>query len=381
MIRTAVVFSNYGPYHLAWARSLAEVEDIKPSFIELASQQTKYPWQIDRDRVALDLRTLKQGPYEQVPFLKLYRRLTYVLADFDPEAVVVPSYSPPIMLAAARWAKKHGAVSIMISASTAWDYERVWWKESIKRFLVRRYYDAGFVGGTAGRDYLMSLGMSKEYIWGQHDAVDNDYFSNKAEQVLQRGKEYRKWAGLPERYFLYVGRFSEEKNLIRLLEAYRCYRECVSEGWGLVMVGDGPQGEELSQAAEKLDLRDVLWPGFKQIAELPIYYALASAFILPSFREPWGLVVNEAMASGLPVMVSNRCGSAWDLVSEGRNGYTFDPYDVEEMAERMLKLSGSTESERHTMSLGSQEIISGYTLELRSESLVDCIRQTVSKGR
>ena len=80
-------------------------------------------------------------------------------------------------------------------------------------------------------------------------------------------------------------------------------------------------------------------PGFKQYPELPAYYGLASAFIHASTTEQWGLVVNEAMASGLPVLVSNRCGCARDLVQEGVNGFTFDPYNVEQMAELMLKIS------------------------------------------
>lgn len=381
MIRTTVIFINYGPYHVAWARSLAGVDDIDPHFIELASEQKKYPWQIERDTIDLNFKTLVWDSYEQTSFWKLYRKLMRTLENLNPEAVVIPSYSPPIMLAAARWAKKHRAASIMIAASTEWDYERVWWKERIKRGLVRRYYDAGFVGGRASRNYLKSLGMPEEYIWGQHDAVDNDYFSNRAEHMLQRKEESSQWAGLPERYFLYVGRFSPEKNLTRLLETYGRYRQSEPGGWGLVLVGDGPQREELLQVVERLDLEDVLWPGFKQITELPLYYALAGAFILPSIREPWGLVVNEAMACGLPVLVSNRCGSAWNLVSEGKNGYTFDPYDVEEMTECMMKLSGSTEGKKLAMSEFSRKIVADYTLEQRSVSLADCIRQTVASTK
>lgn len=378
MNRTAIIVVNYGPYHMAWARSLAEVSDIEPWFIELTSEQVKYPWKTDRDSDQLNFRTLVKGAYEQTSFRQMYRKLTGVLQELNPKAVVVPSYSPPIMLAAAHWAKKNGSASIIISASTPWDYERVWWRERLKRFLVRKYYDSGFVGGRASRNYLRSLGMPDEYIWGQHDAVDNEYFRSIGEQVLRNATAYRESAGLPERYFLYVGRFSPEKNLSRLLEAYRMYREANPKGWKLVLVGEGPQGKELRQIAGNLRLTDIVWPGFRQINELPIYYALADAFILPSVREPWGLVVNEAMASGLPVLVSERCGSAWDLVAKS-NGYTFDPYDVSEIAERMLDLSQKSEAEREAMGKASQRIVSGYSLELRTASLADCIRQTTKR--
>jgi glycosyltransferase involved in cell wall biosynthesis len=146
-------------------------------------------------------------------------------------------------------------------------------------------------------------------------------------------------------------------------------------------VGDGPQREELVKTARRLDLENVVWPGFRQVDELPVYYALSSAFVLPSTSEPWGLVVNEAMASGLPVLVSNRCGSAPDLVAEGENGYTFDPYDIEELKDRMLVLSGNDEVKRYAMSEASLSIIVNYTAEVWVANLTDCIRQTLSRKR
>lgn len=381
MIRTAVVFSNYGPYVLARADALANSACIDPYFIELASELKKYPWRTEREGVARNLRTLSQHSYEQTPFRELYTKLSRVLENTDPEAVVIPSYSPPIMLAAARWAKKHGAASIMMNETTEMDHPRVWWKEEVKRYLLDQYYDAAFVGGTATREYLLKLGMSRGQIWEGYDVIDNDYFRGEAKQVRQDAEKHRKRARLPERYFLYVGRFSPEKNLPRLLEAYRLYREREPDGWRLVLVGDGPQREELHEMAVRLGLTDSVWPGFKQADVLPVYYALASAFVLPSTSEPWGLVVNEAMACGLPVLVSSRCGSAWDLVSEGHNGYTFDPCDVQEITESMLKMSASTETQRLAMGEVSKEIISEYTPDSWAENLIDCIVQTVERTK
>ena len=107
------------------------------------------------------------------------------------------------------------------------------------------------------------------------------------------------------------------------------------------MLGDGPLRDSLNSQLSTLNLHThVQMPGFKQYPDLPAYYGLATAFIHASTTEQWGLVVNEAMASGLPVLVSNRCGCAADLVQEGVNGFTFDPYNVEELAQLMLKLSG-----------------------------------------
>ena len=165
-------------------------------------------------------------------------------------------------------------------------------------------------------------------------------------------------------FFLASARFIEKKNLIRLIEAYARYRQkaetlktenlkskpelgsqqsVVSSSvvpWSLVVLGDGALRSSLESQVSSLGLADfVRMPGFKQYPELPAYYAHAGAFIHASTTEQWGLVVNEAMASGLPVLVSNRCGCAQDLVQDGVNGFTFDPYNVEQLAQLMLRIS------------------------------------------
>jgi glycosyltransferase involved in cell wall biosynthesis len=112
----------------------------------------------------------------------------------------------------------------------------------------------------------------------------------------------------------------------------------------------------------------VITPGFVQYPELPTYYGLAEAFVLPSTTEQWGLVVNEAMAAGLPVLVSNRCGCAADLVHEGRNGYTFDPYDVDELAGLLVRIS-SDDCSRKAMGEAGKEIISSWSPDTFAKSL------------
>ena len=166
------------------------------------------------------------------------------------------------------------------------------------------------------------------------------------------------------RYFLASARFVEKKNLARLIQAYGLYRQNAeaknpslnhpTEGlngasrntdqspWDLVLLGDGPLKPELCRLISAGRLTGhVHLPGFKQYDELPLYYGLASAFVHASSTEQWGLVVNEAMASALPVLVSNRCGCAQELVAEGVNGFSFDPSCVEQLAALMQKLSAA----------------------------------------
>ena len=239
-----------------------------------------------------------------------------------------------------------------MSESTDWDDRRVLWKECIKRKLTGMCASA-LVGGKPHRDYMVKLGMPAEQSFLGYDAVDNGYFSAMAEQSRKRKAENRRNYGLPEHYFLASARFIEKKNLRRLIQAYARYRQLeqtsdlrppTSDLWSLVLLGDGPLRPDLCRLISDLSLQHcVQLPGFKQYPDLPAYYGCAQSFIHASTTEQWGLVVNEAMASGLPVLVSNRCGCAQDLVQEGVNGYTFDPYNVEQMAELMLKISSAHE--------------------------------------
>jgi glycosyltransferase involved in cell wall biosynthesis len=148
-----------------------------------------------------------------------------------------------------------------------------------------------------------------------------------ADWARRRAVEERLRLGLPEKYFLASSRFIEKKNLIRLVEAFAGYRRATGAGaWDLVLLGDGHLRQQLVASISRYGLDDAVhMPGFRQYQDLPAYYGLAGAFVHASSTEQWGLVVNEAMAAGLPVIVSKACGCADELVVPGKNGYLFDP--------------------------------------------------------
>jgi glycosyltransferase involved in cell wall biosynthesis len=223
--------------------------------------------------------------------------------------------------------------------------------------------------------------------------------------------------GMPERYFLASARFVEKKNLPRLLQAYALYRQKTEDGrpmtegrggkaetlkaemlkgegqrpedggrktekpWELVLLGDGPLRADLCRLISDLSLQNcVHLPGFKQYPDLPTYYGLASAFVHASTTEQWGLVVNEAMASGLPVLVSNRCGCAPDLVQEGVNGFTFDPYNVEKLAQFMLKISAFQPFSLSAFGEASRRIISEWGPERFASGLKAAVECALAIG-
>jgi glycosyltransferase involved in cell wall biosynthesis len=280
---------------------------------------------------------------------ELQRKLRRALDEIKPQVVAVPGWSFADALGALSWCIETNTPTVVMSESTAWDERRAGWKEWIKGRLVR-LNSAGLAGGTPHADYLAQLGLPRDRIFKGYDIVDNDYFAAKTAEARSQKSEVGSRKSLPENYFLASARFVEKKNLRRLIEAYARYRAMAEKSqiknrkskiWALVLLGDGPLRETLNSQLSSLNLHGhVLLPGFKQYDELPAYFGLAGAFVHASTTEQWGLVVNEAMASGLPVLVSSRCGCAADLVQEGVNGFQFDPANVDELAQLLLKISG-----------------------------------------
>ena len=114
-------------------------------------------------------------------------------------------------------------------------------------------------------------------------------------------------------------------------------------------------------AANSAFAAEVHFPGLRTSHQLLPYYAFAGCFVLPSTREPWGLVTNEAMAAGLPVLVSNRCGCAPDLVLEGQNGFTFDPTSLPALTAHLHAVEALSTDARNIMGTASSAIIRGYS--------------------
>jgi len=226
--------------------------------------------------------------------------------------MAVPGWGDPVSLALIREARVHRLPLELMAESTARHEPRVAWKEALKRRIVR-LSDAALVGGRPQADYVVQLGMPRERIFLGYDVVDNDHFSRPAPAPPEIGP----WNGRP--FFLASARFIAKTNLPRLLRAFARYRELAGfEAWNLVLLAGGPLRAELQALRAQLGLEPhLLMPGFRQYPELPGWYQAASGFVHASTSEQWGLVVNEAMAAGLPVLVSSRCGCAVDLVQGG----------------------------------------------------------------
>jgi 1,2-diacylglycerol 3-alpha-glucosyltransferase len=361
LVNIAVVFHSFGPYHSARLRAASRF--CEAIAIELVAETSEYAWSRVQDITGVKRLTLfPEGDPQANSAGEISRRMRQALSSCAPDAVAIPGWSNKGAMAALSWCALTRTPAILMSESTAQDEPRFWWREAIKRRIVN-VYSTALVGGQRHIEYLAGLGMPRNRIFIGYDVVDNGYFARSANEVRGQRSEVRQKYGLPENYFLASARFIEKKNLFTLLRAYATYRHNTGDNaWKLILLGDGPLKSDLCRLISDLRLCDsVLMPGFKQYDELPGYYALANAFVHASTTEQWGLVVNEAMASGLPVIVSNRCGCVPELVREGVNGFTFDPDNAGQLGELMLRLS--KDSQLPAMGNASRNIISDWGTE------------------
>ena len=370
--RVAVLWIDWYAYHVARFEGLRSTPELREPAgtvvgLEMVGGIGVHAGLKFREPLPAELRVetlMPASSWGEAGQVRLARAVWRALDRLDPEVVLVPGYYTLPALAAAVWARVHGRTGVLMTESTAADHRRSAWKERLKGWLIRGLFRWAVAGGAAHVRYLRQLGFAADRIARFYDVVDNERYGEQATELRRSSTPAA--AGLPETpYFLYVGRLAPEKNVEALVGAWLRYR---AEGgaWGLVLVGDGPSAAGLRATVKASGYADeVQFAGLRPSRELPPFYAFAGAFVLPSMREPWGLVVNEAMASGLPVVVSDRCGCAEDLVRHGRNGLVFDPSGKpgteNELRDCLHLMSGFSAEKLAAMRMESIERVGEYS--------------------
>ncbi|HXB97759.1 MAG TPA: glycosyltransferase [bacterium] len=379
-MRIAVIVHRLGPYHVARLNALAQRCEV--TVLELTGMDKTYAW----DKVSEGCHFERVTLFDSLDTdAELRRRLPLELkrslGRARPEAVAAPGWGFAGALAALDWCLQNRVPAILMTESQATDHPRSGYKERLKALVVGRY-SAALVGGQTSADYATALGMPRERIFAGYDVVDNRHFTEGAARA-RADQGLRQAMGLPPRYWLASNRFVPPKNLPMLLKAYARYRGQAGEGApALVLLGDGPLKPELLALRRSLGLESqVLMPGFAQYQSLPAYYGLASAFVHVSTVEPWGLVINEAMAAGLPVLCSNACGCFPDLLLEGRTGLGFDPRDEDALVGALAELGGMDTAALESMGRAGQAHIAGWSPDRFGESMAGAAQAALAQPR
>jgi 1,2-diacylglycerol 3-alpha-glucosyltransferase len=390
-MKVALLFSSYGPYHLArlsGSQACSEVVGIAGG-----SASVEYRWEHDSPDVAGVKAVNPEGVATSLSTKEFRVRLRRLLEEAEVDAVAVPGWSEPLALEAILWAAERGRPVVMMSETSSLDSP----SRGLKGWLRRRVIglcSAALVGGGPHRDFICEQGMSQEAVFVGYDVVNNGYYETESARWRVEDRAVGP-------YFLASNRFIEKKNLFRLIEAQALYAGKAQVSgettWPLVLLGDGDLKEQLIAHAVRLGLtvfsgapweaekvipdgRILYLPGFRQIDELPRFYAHAGAFVHASTKEQWGLVVNEAMACRLVVLVSDRCGCASDLVVDGENGFTFNPLDVTQLSHIMHRVARMPPERRSQMGMAGQRLVGAWGPARFGQGLNAAAEKAISVG-
>lgn len=326
----------------------------------------------DTEVIAVDYAPSPHAPYPRSPLdgigACLYRddftnphELADRIAEFYPDVVYVSGWSDKLYLKAARLLREKG---FLVVSGLDGQYHG-----SLKQRLaivaspiyLKSAFDVMWVSGERQRYFAQRLGYIGNRCWEGLYCCDWERFHGAEGASRQRKKE-----------FLYVGRYVDVKALDVLLAAYKIYRERVSKPWSLKCVGKGPLASLLAGQAGVFDA------GFTQPEELPGILHESGAFVLPSRSEPWGVVVQEAAAAGLPIISSDSVGAAVHLVRHLYNGYMFPVGDVDFLAECLVAISTLTDAERSAMGERSSSLSRQYLPERWADTLVSGLKSLSS---
>lgn len=245
------------------------------------------------------------------------------------------------------------------------------------RLLHRAFltlFDGFLVVGKANRRFYRRRGVADSQLFDCPHFVDNERFAAQHAEAVPRRAELRAQWGVPEdaACALFAGKLVEVKNLPEALDALHV-AVVAAPRLHLLIVGDGPLGEALRARVEREKL-PVSFAGFLNQGEIAQAYAAADFLLLPSRSETWGLVVNEAMACGLPAIVSDGVGCAEDLVQPGVTGFVYRAGSPEELAARLIAMAGDGEGRRRMGEAARVRVTSDYTVERAVDGTLAALR-------
>jgi glycosyltransferase involved in cell wall biosynthesis len=258
----------------------------------------------------------------------------------------------------------------------AW-FERSKWKEALKHFLFKTV-DGVKVPGPDGANMARRYGVPRDRIHAVTQSIDVAHYGQALEVTPAIRPKLREQLGLQGCVFLYVGRMWSGKGLDYLLDAYQRTR-LEQPNTSLLLVGDGV--DEARYQAMAQHLPNVTFAGFVQPRDLPGYYALADALVFPTLGDPHGLVVEEAMAAGLPVICSKAAGDIGRRLPDGVAGFVVPPANPAELSDRMSQLAASVDLRRQFAAEG-QLIVARQVHEqwaIDFESFVDHVLSQPSR--
>jgi len=364
-LRVAILTEIISPYRIPVFNQLATYPEIDLKVIFASETEARRHWHVQKEQI--------QFSYEVLPGRVVAKTYQNGSLFFNPtiisslhrgkyDVIIFGGYHHPSYWLALAYCKVFGKQIILWSESTIRDFRlKSIFRHNLKKLIIKSF-NRYLVPGSAQRDYLRTFDIIPSAIWIAPNAVDIHFFTTSSEQHSKQKDIIKRSFGISGNVVLSVGRLIDEKGIDDLLHAFEQITRKHGKHYAtLVIVGSG-EGENRYREFVQLHDLPILFVGFQQQENLPRYYAIADVFVFPTHTDPWGLVLNEAMACGLPIISSSAAGAIDDLVKHGDNGFIHTARDVTTIANYIETLLDSPEIMRK-MGERSKEIIQNYTPE------------------
>ena len=346
---------------------IASIEKSRKGLGDLDNSIHQYPYKL-----------LHEGVLEEVGLKTRVLGILKAIQEFKPTVVNLTGYYDLASWIVLGYCKIKGIKLVLSNESTAEDHARNKFKELVKALIIKQF-DGYFNFGTQSENYILSLGISREKMLVKRNCVDNEALKKIFLKNFPLKVERQKVLSLSPKNFIFVGRLIDYKNLFHFLEAFDLAQKKSGQNWGVIILGDGELKTNLQEYIFDKKIQNVSFQKGVDWRQVPEFLALSDVLVLPSYSEPWGLVVNEAMACGLPVLVSDKCGCAVDLVESKKNGFTFSPQNVNQLTNLMLKFMNQ-EVDLEQMGKVSEQIISTYSPENVALEMFRGFQKTLQKS-
>lgn len=330
-------------------------------------------WNLEESTWYFDYRYL---PVSRIGKLKLHWPLPALGRQPD---LIISGYDTPVWIVGWVIARCRGVKTgfRVLKTFDTW-VNRNRFKDAVKRFMFSRA-DAIETVGDDGREFAIKYGASPQRVFFATHTVDIER-ARAASGLRGQGREaLRAHFGLNGFTFIYVGRLVADKGLDYLVEAFALVQKRCSQETSLLLVGDGAAEIALRESCRAAGIRNVVFTGFVQKHDLLQYYALADAFVFPTLGDPYGIVVDEAMACSLPVISTSSAGEVRVRIEDGVNGYIVAPADSNALAEKMLCLLANPRLHQE-MGKRSYQRIQGHTPERWAEDFERLVDGVLGKN-
>lgn len=369
----AVITSVKAPYRTLQLEEICMNKDINMTVYY--TQRGKE----DRDWETKESKLFKEIYLDNIKIMKKFGVLNTGLRNIIRynDFIVLGGYEKPtyilLSLLCRLYKKKYVIIYDGISCNRLYEKEkRIKW---IIKNIVIKHSSAIWGNGTVSKRYFNEVfNYPIDKIYNQYLTIDGKRITEIGKNKIQIRDQLRERYGIGtnERVLHYSGRLVEVKNVQAIIKALSKINNTKIT---LFITGDGILRKELEELADKLNIKIIITGFINNQEELFKHYYLSDAFILPSKCEAWGLVVNEAMYAGLPVLISDRCGCSMDLVENGKNGFKINGDDIEDIAKKINMIMSS--KNLIEMSEVSKEIIREYSFDNSAKSFIKMIKDII----